>query len=143
MDLSHLIKMSKMNHFLSSFPIVSLSFSMNVALKGYIKTSVIFLTKTRFTSILDEGLKLWCAEQSVGCVDVLGQCVHCVQWTRVSHRATAAETTGVCLTDFMSLPKIVVQGDVQVSADTNSETCKSTSEKTFSVSHRDIGTPAC
>ena len=54
-----------MNHFLSSFPIVSLSFSMNVALKGYIKTSVIFLPKTRFTTILDEGLKLWCAEQSV------------------------------------------------------------------------------
>ena len=65
MDLSQLIKMLKMNNFLSSFPIVSLSFSLNVALKGYIKTSVIFLPKTRFTSILDEGLKLWCAEQSV------------------------------------------------------------------------------
>ena len=97
---------------LSSFPIVSLSFSLTCCLiplrqpewnvctslsyqntcffvfpyscsRGYIKTSVIFLPKTRFTTILDEGLKRWCAEQSVGCVDVLGQCVHCVQWTRV------------------------------------------------------------
>jgi hypothetical protein len=42
----------------------------------------------------------------------------------VSVRATAAEMTHVCQTDFMSLHIIVVQRDVQVSADTNSEKCQ-------------------
>ena len=108
--------------------------------------SIKFLNEVSFTAILKEGLKLWCVslnEQSVGCVDVLGQCVHCIQWTSVSHRATAAEMTHVSQTDFMPLHKIVVQGDVQVSADTNLETCKSTSHNTFSISHRDIWSLAC
>ena len=83
-------------------------------------------------------------EQSVGCVDVVVKCVHCIQWTSVSHRATAAEMTHVCQTDFMSLHIIEVQGDVQGSAYTNLvETCKSTSQKTFSISHQDIRTLAC
>ena len=65
------------------------------------------------TAIRNEGLKLWCVslnEQSVGCVNVLGQCVHCIQWTSVSHRATAAEMTHVSHTDFMPLHEIVDQG---------------------------------
>ena len=82
-------------------------------------------------------------EQSVGCVDVVVKCVHCIQWTSVSHRATAAEMTHVCQTDFMSLHIIEVQGDVQGSAYTNLvETCKSTSQKTISISHQGIGTLA-
>ena len=95
---------------------------------------------------MNEGLKLWCVslnEQSVGCVDFLGKCVQCIQWTSVSHRATAAEMTHVCQTDFMSIHMIIVQRDVQVSADTNLETCKGTSQKTFSFSHQDIRTLAC
>ena len=71
---------------------------------------------------MNEGLKLWCVslnEQRVDSVHVVVKCVHCIQWTSVSHRATAAEMTHVCQTDFMSLHKIEVQGDVQVSADTN------------------------
>ena len=94
---------------------------------------------------MNEGLKLWCVslnEQRVGCVDVVVKYVHCIQWTSVSHRATAAAKTHVCRTDFMSLHKIEVQGDVQGSADTNIETCKSTSPKTFSISHQGIGTLA-
>ena len=91
-----------------------------------------------------DGLKLWCVslnEQSVGCcVDVLVKCVQCIQWTSVSHRATAAEMTHVGHTDFMSLHQIEAQRDVQVSADPNLETCKGTSQKTSSISHRDIGT---
>ena len=95
---------------------------------------------------MNEGLKLWCVslnEQSVGCVDVVVKCVQCIQWTSVSHRATAAEMTHVCQTDFLSIHMIIVQRDVQVSADTNLETCKSTSQKTFSFSHQDIRTLAC
>ena len=94
---------------------------------------------------MNEGLKLWCVslnEQSVGCVDFLGKCVQCIQWTSVSHRATAAEMTHVCQTDFLSIHIIVVQRDVQVSADTNLETCKSKSQKTFRFSHADISTLA-
>ena len=75
---------------------------------------------------MNEGLKLWCVslnDRSVGCGDVV-KCVHCIQWTSVSHRATAAEMTHVCQTDFLSIHMIIVQRDVQVSADTNSETCK-------------------
>ena len=47
------------------------------------------------------------------------KCVQCIQWTSVSHRATAAEMTHVCQTDFISVHQIEVQGDVQDSADTN------------------------
>ena len=51
--------------------------------------------------------------------------------------------THVCQTDFLSLHIIEVQGDVQGSAYTNLvETCKSTSPKTFSISHQGIGTLA-
>ena len=50
------------------------------------------------------------------------KCVQCIQWTSVSHRAMAAEMTHVCQTDFLSLHIMVVQRDVQVSADTISET---------------------
>ena len=95
---------------------------------------------------MNEGLKLWRVslnEQSVGCVDVVVKCVHCIQWTSVSNRATAAEMTHVCQTDFISVHQIEVQGDVQDSADTNLSTCKSTSQKTFSISHQDIRTLAC
>ena len=95
---------------------------------------------------MNEGLKLWCVslnEQSVGCVDFLVKCVQCIQWTSVSHRATAAEMTHVCRTDVLSIHIIVVQRDVQVSADTNSDTCKITSRKTFSIPHQDIRTLAC
>ena len=72
---------------------------------------------------MNEGLKLWCVslnEQSVGCVDVVVKCVQCIQWTSVSHRATAAEMTHV--SDYLSVTSIVGQRDVQVSADTISET---------------------
>ena len=95
---------------------------------------------------MNEGLKLWRVslnEQSVGCVDVVVKCVHCIQWTSVSNRATAAEMTHVCQTDFMSLYTIEVQRNVQVSADTNSESCKITSQKTFSIYQQDIITLAC
>ena len=71
---------------------------------------------------MNEGLKLWRVslnEQSVGSVDVVVKCVHCIQWTSVSNRATAAEMTHVCQTDFISVHQIEVQGDVQDSADTN------------------------
>ena len=91
-------------------------------------------------AILNEGLKLWCVslnEQSVGCVDVLGQCVHCIQWTSVSHRATAAEMTHVSQTDFMPLHEIVDQGMSRF-LQNNLETCKSKSQNTFSISHQDI-----
>ena len=54
-------------------------------------------------------------------MDFLVKCVQCIQWTSVSHRATAAAMTHVCQTDFLSLHIIVVQRDVQVSADTISE----------------------
>ena len=77
----------------------------------------------KFHYHLNEGLKLRCVslnEQSVGCVGVVVKCVHFIQWTSVSHRATAAEMTHVCQTDFMSLH----MRDVQVSADTNSEKCQ-------------------
>jgi hypothetical protein len=70
---------------------------------------------------LNEGLKLWCVslnEQSVGCVDVVVKCVQCIQWSSVSDRATAAARP-MCQTDFMSLHRIEVQRNVQVSADTN------------------------
>ena len=75
---------------------------------------------------MNEGLKLWWVslnDQTVDCVDVVVKCVHCIQWTSVSHRATAAEMTHVCHTDFLSLHIMVVQRNVQVSADTNLETC--------------------
>ena len=81
---------------------------------------------------MKEGLKLWSVslnEQSVGCVDVVVKCVHCIQWTSVSLRATAAEMTHVCQTVILSLHILVVQRDVQVSADTNLETCKSMSKE--------------
>ena len=71
---------------------------------------------------MNEGLKLWRVslnEQSVGSVDVVVKCVYCIQWTSVSHRATAAVMTHVCQTDFISVHQIEVQGDVQDSADTN------------------------
>ena len=60
-------------------------------------------------------------------MDVVVKCVQCIQWTSVSHRATAAEMTHVCQTDFLSIHIIVVQRDVQVSADTNLESFRGTS----------------
>ena len=50
--------------------------------------------------------------------------------------------THVCQTDFLLIHQIV-QRDVQVSADTNLETCKGASQKTFSFSHQYIRTLAC
>ena len=50
-------------------------------------------------------------------MDVVVKCVQCIQWTSVSHRAMAAEMTHVCQTDFLLLHIIVVQRDVQVSAE--------------------------
>ena len=93
---------------------------------------------------MNEGLKLWCVslnEQSVGCVDVVVKCVQCIQWSSVSDRATAAARP-MCQTDFMSLHRIEVQRNVQVSADTNLLTCKSTSLETISISHTDLRTPS-
>ena len=61
---------------------------------------------------MNEGLKLWSVslnEECVACGNVVVKCVHCIQWTSVSHRATAAEMTHVCQTDFWSLHTIVVQ----------------------------------
>ena len=75
-------------------------------------------------------------------MDVVVKCVQCIQLTSVSHRATAAEMSHVCQIDLMSLHKTEVQGDVQGSAGTNLETCKSTSPKTLSISHQGIGTLA-
>ena len=60
-------------------------------------------------------------------MDVVVKCVQYIQWTSVSHRATAAEMTHVCQTDFLSIHIIVVQRDVQVSADTNLESFRGTS----------------
>ena len=109
-----IIKMEK-NHFSCNHSyFISCHFKPGVQIQGKLfEISIKFLNEVSFTAILKEGLKLWCVslnEQSVGCVDVLGQCVHCIQWTSVSHRATAAEMTHVSQTDFMPLHKIVVQG---------------------------------
>ena len=83
-------------------------------------------------------------DRRVCCGDVVVKCVQRIQRTSVGHRATAAEMTHVCQTDFMSLHIIVVQTNVQVYSDTNSETCKITSQKTFSISgSQDIRTLAC
>ena len=47
-----------------------------------------------------------------------------------------------CQTDFLSLHIIIVQREVQVSADTILGTCKSKSQKTFRFSHPDIINPS-
>ena len=95
---------------------------------------------------MNEGLKLWCVslnEQTVGCVNFLVKCAQCIQWTSVSHRAPDVEMTHVSQTDFLSIYMIIVQRDVQISADTNLESLKGTPQKTFSFSHQDIRTLAC
>ena len=92
------------------------------------------------------GLRLCCVslkEQSVGCGNVVEKCVQCIQWTRVSHIATAVEMTHVCQTDFMSLHIIEDQGDVQVSKELNLGTCRSMPRKTIRISHQDTGTLEC
>ena len=55
---------------------------------------------------MNEGLKLWSVslnEECVACGNVVVKCVHCIQWTSVSHRATAAEMTHVCQTNVLPL----------------------------------------
>ena len=115
--------MLRLNPFLSSFAVIYLScFQINVDSNEHIKPlpslSNIFPYHNNNTNnnntILKEGLRLWCVslkEQSIVCGDFLVKCFHCIQWTSVSHRATAAEMTHVCQTDFMSLHTIVVQRD--------------------------------
>ena len=80
---------------MSSLTIVYLlHFRINVASNEQIKPLPSSLNK--LTHHFERSRCVSLNDRSVGCGDVV-KCVHCIQWTSVSHRATAAEMTHVCL----------------------------------------------